>query len=574
MTTPTNATPHPEQIGDYRILEAVGEGGMAVVYRGRHTVEWKATQQGGDVAIKRLRPELLQHQEIADRFRGEGRALASLNHPNIVPVYDIFDRDGELALVIRWIPGRTLESLIANETGPIPWPKASVLIGPILDALAHAHAQNIVHRDLKPENIRVDPENKPWLIDFGIARQQDASRNATRAGTGMGTIDYMSPEQYADSASADHRADVYGIAMTLYQMLAGRLPWGAEEREFDVLRRKMDGNFPEPSAFYPAIPAHVSTAIMRCLAPSPADRLQTVADLQAALNGGLAVAPLPVAARTQTLPTPMHAGYPTAVNPTPTTQTFEMSTALPSAGAQSPWVLGGAMAVFTFAVGVAVTVVLQKDDAPNTSNTPPVLKAPPTPPVAATPTPTPVAPAVPAPPPPPPTRAPEPEPEPEPEPTSSGSTRLVVCKVPPGDPGLMVRSAPSTSGYASEALPNGVTLDWLGNSGSWRKVRTPSGTVGWSYGSFLCRAGSSSASAASRPAPSSSLPSYGVACRNPPDDPLLNIRSAPGMHGSILDAVPNGTQLSIVGRSGNWWRVTGHAGGVGYAYSKYFCPSY
>jgi len=127
-----------------------------------------------------------------DRFRSEAEALAALDHPNIVQVFDLVEANGRLALVMEWIPGRALSEMIGRETGPIPWEQARRLVRPMLDAVAHAHSRGVVHRDLKPDNIRVTPTHEVKVLDFGIARIGE-TRGRTKTGTGMGTVDYMAP---------------------------------------------------------------------------------------------------------------------------------------------------------------------------------------------------------------------------------------------------------------------------------------------------------------------------------------------------------------------------------------------
>jgi serine/threonine protein kinase/uncharacterized membrane protein YhaH (DUF805 family) len=272
----------PTTIGAYDLIELVGEGGMGVVYRGRHRVHAIAARQGGDVAVKLLHVHLSGNAGLVDRFRTEAEALAALDHPNIVQVHDMVEESGRFALVMEWVPGRPLSHLIGRETGPVPWERASRMVRPMLDAIEHAHARGIIHRDLKPENVRVLPDGDVKVLDFGIARV-GRGRGGTSTGTVMGTVDYMAPEQYNDARSVDARADVYALGMTLYVMVAGHLPWDPSEPEFGVMQRKHRGDLELPTTFYPAIPPWVVEAIMAALHHDPSQRTTSVVALRSAL---------------------------------------------------------------------------------------------------------------------------------------------------------------------------------------------------------------------------------------------------------------------------------------------------
>ena len=271
-------------IGSYDLLELIGEGGMGSVYRGRHRAATMAARQGGDVAVKLVHAHLLAKGDISERFRREAEALGALDHPNIVKVHDVVEESGRTAIVMEWVPGRALSAVIGKETGPIPWERAQAMVVPLLSAVAHAHSRGVVHRDLKPENIVITAGGGVKLLDFGIARLGE-SRGRTKTGTGMGTVDYMAPEQFLDAKGVDSRADVYALGLTLYEMLAGRLPWGAADSEFEVMSRKKEGRIPPPTEFYPSIPPWVVSGVMAAIRPSPLERTQSVAALGASLWG-------------------------------------------------------------------------------------------------------------------------------------------------------------------------------------------------------------------------------------------------------------------------------------------------
>jgi serine/threonine protein kinase len=273
-----------QSIGSYDLHECIGEGGMGSVYRGRHRAAGMAQRQGGDVAVKVVHPHLLSKVDISERFRREAEALMVLDHPNIVKVHDVVEESGRTAIVMEWVPGRALSAVIGKETGPIPWDRAQAMVVPLLSAVAHAHSRGIVHRDLKPDNIVVTSSGEIKLLDFGIARLGE-SRGRTKTGTGMGTVDYMAPEQFLDAKGVDLRADVYALGLTLYEMLSGRLPWDAADSEFEVMSRKKDGRIPPPTEFYPSIPPWVVSGVMAAIRPNPLERTQSVAALEASLRG-------------------------------------------------------------------------------------------------------------------------------------------------------------------------------------------------------------------------------------------------------------------------------------------------
>ena len=265
----------PEQIGAYRILGLIGEGGMGSVYRGRHRSGTIADRQAGDVAVKVMHAQFARNPTFQARFEREAGLGLKLDHRGIVKVHDLIVDGGNLALVMELVGGSSLAQLISHEVGPMPWERARPIFEQLLDAVEYAHAEGVVHRDLKPENVMLTADGEIKILDFGIAKDSGGAK-ATATGTGMGTVDYMAPEQHIDASNVDARADIYALGMTLYEMLAGRLPWGAESDAVGVLHRKLSGDIPLPTTFYPAIPAVVVEAVMGALAASPDGRTSTV----------------------------------------------------------------------------------------------------------------------------------------------------------------------------------------------------------------------------------------------------------------------------------------------------------
>jgi serine/threonine protein kinase len=271
-----------DSVGAYRILGELGQGGMGVVVRAKHRTAAIAKRQGGEVAIKVLHAQYAQDEVFRDRFEREASMGLKLDHPNIVKVHDLVIDGGNLALVMDLAAGRPLSEVIGQETGPIPWDRAWPMFKQMLDAVAYAHEHKVVHRDLKPENVILSPEGQLKVLDFGIAKDMEGGK--TKTGTGMGTVDYMAPEQYTDASKVDQRADIYALGVTLYEMLAGRLPWEPGATEFQVMTLKSKGDFPPPTAFYPHIPPNVVEVVQKALKVEREARFSGVEAMVAALE--------------------------------------------------------------------------------------------------------------------------------------------------------------------------------------------------------------------------------------------------------------------------------------------------
>ena len=273
----------PEAVGAYRVLGLIGRGGMGTVYKARHRSEEVARRQGGDVAIKVMHPHLATSKRFQERFEREASLGLKLDHPGIIGAYDLVVDGGTLALVMELAEGRTLSQLVGRETGPLPWERAKPMFEQLLAAVGAAHTAGVIHRDLKPENVIVGSEGRLRVADFGIAKELGSER--TRTGTGLGTAGYMAPEQYRDAGKVDQRADIYALGMTLYEMLAGRLPWEPETSEFEVLQIKATGVVPPPTDFYPDIPPLAVSAVMKAIALEVEDRPESVEAFAALLEG-------------------------------------------------------------------------------------------------------------------------------------------------------------------------------------------------------------------------------------------------------------------------------------------------
>src|SRR4051794_12438842 len=204
------------------------------------------------VAVKVLFPELAHDEAFVERFRREARSAASLNHHNIVSVYDFGEDDGSWFIVMEYVEGQTLRDIIRKE-GPLDPARAAGLAGEVAAALAAAHAQGIIHRDVKPANVLIAADSGTVKVtDFGIARAASARKGLTMPGTVLGTATYLSPEQ-AQGAEVDFRTDVYSLGMVLYEMLAGRPPFVGDS-PVAVAYQHLSQTAPPPSEFNALVP--------------------------------------------------------------------------------------------------------------------------------------------------------------------------------------------------------------------------------------------------------------------------------------------------------------------------------
>ena len=204
-----------QTISHYKVLEKLGEGGMGVVYRAEDT------KLDRSVALKFLPAHLLGSADVRTRFEREAKAAASLNHPNICPVYEIDEADGKSFISMAFIEGESLDSMISR--GPAPLDEALAIARQIAEGLDAAHEKGVVHRDIKPENVIVDTKGRVTIMDFGLALLSEASR-LTRMDETVGTTAYMSPEQ-TQGSGADHRTDLWALGVVLYETITGRQPF-------------------------------------------------------------------------------------------------------------------------------------------------------------------------------------------------------------------------------------------------------------------------------------------------------------------------------------------------------------
>ena len=254
--------------GRYEILEIIGTGGMAVVYKAR------CHRLNRLVAIKILKDEFSRDEEFRRRFRAEGEAVAMLSHANIVQVYDVSTSDGANFIVMELIDGISLKEYMEKK-GVLNWKETLHFSLQIAKGLEHAHSRGIVHRDIKPHNIMVLKNGSVKVMDFGIARVMNKSNTLTKEA--LGSVHYISPEQ-AKGGHTDNRSDLYSLGVVMYEMMAGRPPYDGESA-VSVAIQHINGGAPLPSAYNPNIPAGLEQIIMKAMALEVRDRYVSATEM-------------------------------------------------------------------------------------------------------------------------------------------------------------------------------------------------------------------------------------------------------------------------------------------------------
>lgn len=356
-----------DRIGDYVLLEKIGDGGMGEVWKAEHSQIKRVD------AIKLLRDVAAIRQEAKDRFLNEAQVQGRLRHPNIVAVYDAFEERGTDCIVMQFVDGESLEHRLHRKP-PQLLPLAEVLSisTDVLAALEYAHTfpgSTIVHRDVKPSNILLDHSGRALLTDFGIAFALGGNR-LTQAGTTLGTVYYMSPEQIQDPRSVDARSDIYSFGCVLYELLAGRPPFGAETDTDFTIKSQHIKETPTPiRAWNAQVPFDFEWIVYKALNKDPGTRFQSCAEMSRALTNAfashmkaVASGEVPVAQR-RTGPQPI-------VNsqPTPTLQKTSPGTVIPppvASGFSTPppkkrTLLWAALAAIVLLLGVAAFFLKDK----------------------------------------------------------------------------------------------------------------------------------------------------------------------------------------------------------------------
>ncbi len=263
----------------YRIERLLGEGGMGIVYHGYDLLAERF------VALKEMKASSPDDAKDLERIKKEVKALARLNHPNIVILHDLIKNRDCWYLVMEYVEGVTLDEKL-EQTGALPLQEAMPIVKQMLAALDHAHQAGIIHRDFKPGNVMIKSGGEVKVMDFGLAKIQTnptATRSTKTEHTG-GTLYYLSPEQVSsDGQVVDHRSDIYSLGMTCYEVLAGYMPLKEKKTTVEILNAILRGNFPLPTKFNAAVPNELSRIIRKAIAVKPEKRFRSARDMLAAI---------------------------------------------------------------------------------------------------------------------------------------------------------------------------------------------------------------------------------------------------------------------------------------------------
>jgi len=262
--TANRSSPAKDSIGNYDLLEKIGDGSMGVVYKARH---WQSKET---VAVKVMHAHIARNPVLLKRFEQEFRITSKLDHPNVVRAIEYCLNDGRPYLVMELVEGESLGEKLDRD-GRMTEDDAVRTIVQVAHGLHRAHRQGLIHRDIKPDNILVMPDGKAKLTDLGLAKDQDANADLTRTGRGLGTPDFMAPEQFRNAKNASIRCDVYGLGATLYQMVTGELPFG-EEEPVKAMMRKLKNELPPPRKLVPDLSERTDWAIRRAMSADPEQR--------------------------------------------------------------------------------------------------------------------------------------------------------------------------------------------------------------------------------------------------------------------------------------------------------------
>ncbi|WP_310549984.1 Stk1 family PASTA domain-containing Ser/Thr kinase [Paenibacillus glufosinatiresistens] len=255
--------------GRYQVIERIGGGGMALVYRAHDIL------LNRNVAIKVLRSQFVHDEEFIRRFRREAQSAASLSHPNVVSIYDVGQEDEIHYIVMEYVEGKNLNEII-KERAPLQVDESIRIASQICDALDHAHQNQIIHRDIKPHNILIGRGGRVKVTDFGIARAV-TSTTITQTGSVVGSVHYFSPE-HAKGVATGEKSDLYSLGIVLYQMLTGHLPFLGES-PISVALKHLQEEFEEPRKLNPHIPQSVENIILKSMRKNPEERYQSAKEM-------------------------------------------------------------------------------------------------------------------------------------------------------------------------------------------------------------------------------------------------------------------------------------------------------
>ncbi|MFZ1398602.1 MAG: serine/threonine-protein kinase [Candidatus Promineifilaceae bacterium] len=266
----------PQRIGRYKIIEEIARGGMAAVFLAEDPLIRRK------VAVKVLSNRLLEDDpNYYDRFQQEAETIAALEHSAVIPIYD-FGHQGDLSyIVMRYMPGGTLEDRLQN--GALPLEEVGFVMERVGSALAEAHEKGILHRDIKPANILFNGRSEPFLSDFGTAKNLAAAKGITGTGVMIGTVEYMSPEQIQGAKEMDGRTDIYALGIVLFFMLTGHLPFKGDSI-VSIVMAHLSSPVPSVQEAIPTLKPPWDDILYKALAKKPEDRYQKVNELVQAVK--------------------------------------------------------------------------------------------------------------------------------------------------------------------------------------------------------------------------------------------------------------------------------------------------
>lgn len=344
-----------ENVGPYRIIAQLGQGGMATVYKAYHA------NLDRYVAIKVMHAAFKEDSTFLARFQREARVLAKLEHPNIVPVYDFADHAGQPYLVMKYVEGDTLKARMAN--GSLSTGEILKVVDAVGAGLAYAHKQGVLHRDIKPSNVIITPDGQYYLSDFGLARIATAGESTLSQDTMLGTPNYISPEQAKGVSDLDGRTDIYSFGVLLYEMIVGRVPYSGDT-PFAVIHDHIYTPLPLPSAVNPNVPEPVERVLLKALAKERDDRYSDAPALVAAFHqaleeSGTVPQPAPVVA-----PVSLGSASSTATRRTPAAAATVVAPPVAAKPASQPapkkssspwvWVVVGGIVLVALALGAVL----------------------------------------------------------------------------------------------------------------------------------------------------------------------------------------------------------------------------
>ena len=339
-----------QNIGRYQVVEKIGQGGMATVYRGFDT------RLERNVAIKVIRTNAIpaeKHAQVLKRFEREAKALARMSHQSIVKIYDYGEYAGAPYLVMEYLPGGTLERWTGT---PRPYRETARLLIPVASALAYAHKAGIIHRDIKPSNILITNKGEPLLSDFGIAKilgtgQAEKSVRLTGTGVSIGSPEYMAPEQWMGQVSP--QVDIYALGIVFFELVTGRRPYTADTPAA-VLVQHLHEPLPRPRDFVPDLPSAVEQMLFKALAKKPEDRYASMNEFGRVLKSLAGASSLDEDEDTW-LRSRFSGGKQAGV---PFPRSVERSAALRKRFPRWAWIAGGSAGLLVVAIVIILAVIL------------------------------------------------------------------------------------------------------------------------------------------------------------------------------------------------------------------------